>query len=132
MPSTINQRPSCPRRSSTRSRARSRAPISTPCSPRCSMRASSGVVMLDDRPDDFGARNLFLQALLGLISASRRLDAALAKTSPATPVPLDEPFLLFVLGLVAFRRRAGEHIEAAEAEPRHEAVTTASTGPSAL
>lgn len=70
--------------------------------------------MLDTRPDEFDHRNLFLHALLGLLSACRRLDeAAKARSDEAAdPVPPDDPFLLFVLGMMSFRLRLGEALDA--------------------
>ena len=74
--------------------------------------------MLDDRPDEFDRRNLFLQAVLGMVSASRRLDAALARESgEEAPVALDDPWLLCVLGAVAFREQAMAVLAGAEAAP---------------
>jgi hypothetical protein len=62
--------------------------------------------MLDQRPDEFDQRNLFLQAVLGLVSVSRRLDAALAPQSVAAEaVAPDDPWLLCVVGMVALRER---------------------------
>ena len=66
--------------------------------------------MLDSRPDDFEGRNLFFWACLGLLSASRRLDDALAAEIPegAAEAESSEPGLLAVLGAVAFRLRIEE------------------------
>jgi hypothetical protein len=61
--------------------------------------------MLDERPDEFDERNLFLQAVLGLVSVSRRLDCALTTTPDAEPIPSDDPWLICVLGMVALRER---------------------------
>jgi len=60
--------------------------------------------MLDQRPDEFDHRNLFLHALLGMVSAARKLDSALERAGDAhrAPVPEDDPWLLCVLGMVAF------------------------------
>jgi hypothetical protein len=85
------------------------------------MRASSRGAMLDERPDEFDARNLFFQAVLGFVSFSRRLDAAIERQAPGEPAPEGDPFLLFTLGLVAFRRRAARWVEGAAPEPRPEA-----------
>ncbi|MFT3772740.1 MAG: hypothetical protein QM820_45705 [Minicystis sp.] len=73
--------------------------------------------MLDERPDEFDHRNLFLHALLGMISAGRRLDAAAAQTSnpEAPPVAEDDPWLLCVLGMIAFRERLAGHLDRVEA-----------------
>ena len=67
--------------------------------------------MLDSRPDDFDGRNLFFWACLGLLSASRRLDEALAVEIPegVEEAESTDPGLLAVLGAVAFRR----HLEQA-------------------
>lgn len=66
--------------------------------------------MLDSRPDDFDGRNLFFWACLGLLSASRRLDDALAVDIPegAGEAEITDPGLLAVLGAVAFRLRFSE------------------------
>ncbi|WP_437960345.1 hypothetical protein WME76_12335 [Sorangium sp. So ce119] len=73
--------------------------------------------MLDERPDEFQDRNLFFQAILGLVSLCRRLDVALDPVSTDEPAPADEPFLLFMLGLVAFRQRAMRSLETAGPDP---------------
>jgi hypothetical protein len=62
--------------------------------------------MLDERPNEFDQRNLFLQAVLGLVSVSRHLDEALSTSSDDEPLPLSHPWLLCVLGMVALRERA--------------------------
>lgn len=63
--------------------------------------------MLNEKPNEFDERNLFLQALMGLLSATQRLERAIeASPDPdAEPVPEDEPFLLCVLGFVSFREK---------------------------
>lgn len=65
--------------------------------------------MLDSRPDTFDERNLFLHALLGMLSACQRLDEAVAVPAPGEeePAAADDPWLLCVLGAVAFRLRLG-------------------------
>lgn len=63
--------------------------------------------MLDSRPDAFDDRNLFFHALLGLAAAGEQLDRALAVAAPdgEATVPPDHPWLLCLLGAVAFRQR---------------------------
>jgi hypothetical protein len=74
--------------------------------------------VLDDRPDGFDDHNLFLHGLLGIVSATRRLEAAVRPASAVdAPVPADDPWLLFVLGLVAFSGRLRAHLDAVEAPP---------------
>lgn len=86
--------------------------------------------MLDDRPDEFDHRNLFLHVLLGLVSTFGRLDAlttapgtanASGAANAATSAPAvadDDPWLLCVLGLVAFRLRAMRHFDGIGPPPR--------------
>jgi hypothetical protein len=83
--------------------------------------------MLDERPDEFDQRNLFLHAVLGMISASSRLDAALAE-EPVTEAPVapDDPWLLCVLGMVATRERVMTILGGLE--PAGEARSAAATG----
>lgn len=71
--------------------------------------------MLDSRPTAFDDRNFFFHGLLGLISLSRKLDVALAVESPpdADSVPPDNPWLLCVLGAVAFRTKLAETLATA-------------------
>lgn len=72
--------------------------------------------MLDERPDEFEHRNLFLHALLGMISAGQRLGAAIEPGDPsADPAPLEDPWLLCVLGVVAFHSRLKDHLAQVEA-----------------
>lgn len=78
--------------------------------------------MLDTRPDEFDHRNLFLHALLGLISAGKKLDAALGSESPEaglsiTPADDNDDWLFCVLGMVSFHQRLHHHLGSVEAPP---------------
>ena len=90
--------------------------------------------MLDARPDEFDHRNLFLHALLGMLSACRRLDAAAQETSDPeeAPVPLDDPFLLGVLGMMSFRTRLGVALDAVPFRAPEEATKASDKGTIAL
>ena len=77
--------------------------------------------LVDERRAVFDDHNLFRLAVLGLVSASRRLDRLLAAhghspDGPASLVPEaveDDPLLCAVLGLIAFRDRVLLHLGSA-------------------
>ncbi|WP_437805115.1 hypothetical protein [Sorangium sp. So ce1078] len=81
--------------------------------------------MLGEHGEEFDERNPFLHLALGLVSASRRLDAVLARygrrasSSPDVPrLPEDELLLDFLLGLVSFRENVHHVLRAAKRASR--------------
>ncbi|WP_437932973.1 hypothetical protein [Sorangium sp. So ce341] len=83
--------------------------------------------MLDEHGEEFDERNAFLHLALGLVSASRRLDAVLARHGrrpssspgvPRLPEPGDERLLDFLLGLISFRESVHRALRAAKRAPR--------------
>ena len=86
----------------------------------------SAVGPLEDHGNEFAVRNQFLFALLGLVSAKRRLDAWIdrhGRSSGVTQIEPQHPFLLMILGAVRVGESMREHVatwaaEAPEAQPR--------------
>lgn len=76
---------------------------------------------VDERRADFEEQNFFFLAVLGLVSASRRLEHLLAAhgCSPGGSVSLvpdsveDDPLLCAVLGVIALRDRVLLHLGSA-------------------
>ncbi len=85
--------------------------------------------MIDDPP--LVEDPAVVEALLGLLSTMRRLDALLIRDAeaPPTPSPLapDDPMLEAALGLVALRRRLGPALAQA-ADDAPELPTPAAPG----
>lgn len=80
------------------------------------------MVDLAARRPDFAGQNLFLQAVLGLVSASRGLGGILARHSDAdgASAPIDvasDPALAAALGVVALRERLLLHLASALSAP---------------
>lgn len=82
--------------------------------------------MLDRHADVFADRNLFLQSVLGALSLTRRLDAALLPTvSAAADIPTDaaaltptrEAVLLALLGAVSLRHTLVRNIAELTRQP---------------
>lgn len=85
----------------------------------------STVGPLEDHGNEFAARNHFLFALLGAVSAKRRLDAWIARhgrSSGVAKIEPQQPFLLMILGAVRVGESLRDHVatwaaEAPEAQP---------------
>jgi hypothetical protein len=73
---------------------------------------------VDEQIAGFAEHTPFLDLVLGLISAARRLDGLLARPGRAAPASASNPdsAIEFVLGLIAFRRKIGTTL--ATARPR--------------
>ncbi len=92
--------------------------------------------ILARRVDGLDERDLVLHLALGLVAASRRLDAALAKhgrraaeDSGAGAGAGEEAALSFVLGLISFRQRAMAALTAARHPARRQAGDEDGDGP---
>lgn len=80
---------------------------------------------LEDHGNEFAARNQFLFALLGVVSAKGKLDALVARhqgSSGVAQVDPQQPFLLMILGAVRLGESIRDHIatwasEAPQAQP---------------
>lgn len=78
---------------------------------------------LEAHTDEFAERNLFLMAILGLVSAKHKLADLVERHAPAVGaerVNPAHPFLLMLLGLTRLARSVHEHVLtlSAEVDPR--------------
>ena len=79
----------------------------------------STVGPLEDHGTEFASRNQFLFALLGVVSAKRRLDALVARhqrSSGVAPIEPPQPFLLMILGAVHLGESIRGHVATWAAE----------------
>jgi hypothetical protein len=85
----------------------------------------SAVGPLENHGTEFASRNQFLFALLGMVSAKRKLDALVARhqrTNGAAQIDTPQPFLLMILGAVRLGESIRGHVatwatEAPETQP---------------